>query len=323
MVRSSFCLALGLLLMTFVGNCHGELRLGYYAGKCGNINVEEAVFYIVKNHYVEEKDTVADFVRLQFHDCFVRGCDASVLLEGPNTELRSERDSTVAGMDIVEEIKVTLDKYCPGVVSCADIIVLGARSAAYLGGANWYDVETGRKDGRVSIAGEAQSSLPGPGIPVASAIQLFAQHGLNTEDFVVLLGCHTVGTTHCPNIESRLYNFGGFGKSDPSINPSLLYELQQICPFGKNSNNQAFLDQTKGSEFVMDNAFYLRILEGKGVLQIDQMIAYDPLTYGYVQSLAYNPGLFAAKIGPAMRKMAQYGVILEGEVRLGTCKKVR
>lgn len=67
-----------------------------------------------------------------------QGCDASILLEGPNVELRSQKDSTVAGLDIVEEIKVTLDKYCPGVVSCADIIVLGARSAAYLVNLNEY-----------------------------------------------------------------------------------------------------------------------------------------------------------------------------------------
>ncbi|XP_074267493.1 peroxidase 57-like [Silene latifolia] len=325
MVRASSStsiLALGFLLMTLVANCYGELRLNYYTSKCGKVNVEEAVFYIVKEHYIEEKDTVADLVRLQFHDCFVRGCDASILLQGRTAELASAKDATIAGLDVVEEIKVTLDKYCPGVVSCADIIVLAARSAVYLGGAKWYDVETGRKDGRISSASEAQNALPGPNIPVGSAIKLFAQYGLNTEDFVVLLGCHTVGTAHCPSFEDRLYYYNGAnGRSDPTINPTFLSLLKKTCPRG--SNNQAFLDQTKGSEFVMDNGFFKRILEGKGTLKIDQAMAYDPQTTKIVQSLAYNPTLFGAKIGPAMRKMAKIGVILNGEVRLGTCTKVR
>ncbi|KAH9611407.1 hypothetical protein KSS87_009718 [Heliosperma pusillum] len=258
MVRASSStttLALGLLLMTLVSNCYGELRLNYYRGKCGKVNVEEAAFYIVKQHYTEDKDTVADLIRLQFHDCFVR---------------------------------------------------------------------VRRKDGRISNAVEAQNALPGSNIPVSSAINLFAQFGLNTEDFVVLLGCHTVGTAHCPSFEDRLYNYqGANGRSDPTINPTFLAQLKRTCPRGVASNNQAFLDQTRGSEFVMDNGYFKRILEGKGTLKIDQAIAYDPQTTKIVQSLAYNPTLFGAKIGPAMRKMAKIGVILNGEVRLGTCTRVR
>lgn len=55
-------------------------------------------------------------------------------------------------------------------------------------GGKRYDVETGRRDGRVSSSKEAEASLPPPTIPVNKAIQMFAKNGLNEREFVVLLG---------------------------------------------------------------------------------------------------------------------------------------
>ena len=133
-------------------------------------------------------------------------------------------------------------------------------------------------------------------------------------------GCHTVGTAHCVNFQDRLYNYRGTRRSDPSMNPSLLSVLRRKCPRSANSNAEAFLDQTRGSEFKMDNAFYKAILAGKGVLEVDQQMAIDSNTRSIVQKLASNPKLFAAKIGPAMVKMGRIGVILKGGVRRGTCR---
>ncbi|CAO2840094.1 unnamed protein product [Amaranthus hypochondriacus] len=323
---STIGLALGLLLMTLVGECYGQcsdkFKVGYYEGKCGKYDVEAVVFHVVKKYYLQDPDTVADLIRLNFHDCFVRGCDASIMIEGEGTEKTASPNLSVAGYDIVEEIKVYLDQYCPGVVSCADIIVLAARAATFLGGAYWYNVETGRKDGNVSLAIDAEQGLPSPRIPVDAAIQLFASYGLDTPDFVYLLGCHTVGTAHCDKFEDRLYNFQNSGKPDPSMSPKLLYSLQKKCPRGANSNNQDFLDQTKGSEFKMDNGFFKRILEGEGLLQVDQELAYHPETRPIVVRAAEDEKVFLAKIGPAMRKMGLIGVITEGKNRVGTCKKV-
>lgn len=76
---STVVLALGLLFMTLVGECYGQcsdnFQVGYYKEKCGKVDVEAIVFAVVKKHYMEAKDTIADLVRLQFHDCFVRVCD--------------------------------------------------------------------------------------------------------------------------------------------------------------------------------------------------------------------------------------------------------
>lgn len=57
-------------------------------------------------------------------------------------------------------------------------------------GGKWFEVETGRRDGVVSLKSEAQANIPPPTMPVSQAIQLFAKKGLNKDDFVVLLGIY-------------------------------------------------------------------------------------------------------------------------------------
>ena len=54
------------------------------------------------------------------------------MIEGEGTEKTASPNLSFAGYGIVEEIKVYVDQYCPGVVSCADIIVLAARAATFL-----------------------------------------------------------------------------------------------------------------------------------------------------------------------------------------------
>ena len=54
------------------------------------------------------------------------------------------------------------------------------------GGTSW-QVPTGRRDGRVSIANEA-NTLPGPDLSVDQQRDRFAQEGLNLKDLVTLVG---------------------------------------------------------------------------------------------------------------------------------------
>ena len=53
-------------------------------------------------------------------------------------------------------------------------------------GISW-QVPTGRRDGRVSVASDA-SILPGPSATIESQTRLFTNKGLNTQDLVVLVG---------------------------------------------------------------------------------------------------------------------------------------
>jgi len=107
------------------------------------------------------------------------------------------------------------------------------------------------------------------------------------------------------------------------MSPALLSKLRKECPRTGVSNSEAFLDQTRGSEFVVDNSFYKAILANKGILEIDQQMALDPRTRGIVQRLANGGDEFVRKIGPAMVKLGRLNVLTRynGEIRK-SCRAV-
>lgn len=59
----------------------------------------------------------------------LQGCDASILLDSTEASV-AERDQdlnlSVDGFDEIDEIKSEVEKECPGIVSCADILALAA-----------------------------------------------------------------------------------------------------------------------------------------------------------------------------------------------------
>ena len=63
----------------------------------------------------------------------LQGCDGSVLLED-SSSLTSERSALpnlgVRGFGAVQNAKTEVEKICPGVVSCADILAVAARDAS-------------------------------------------------------------------------------------------------------------------------------------------------------------------------------------------------
>ena len=61
-----------------------------------------------------------------------QGCDASVLIDSTANNLAEKAaipNLSLAGFDIIDEVKTELEKTCPGVVSCADIVALAARDS--------------------------------------------------------------------------------------------------------------------------------------------------------------------------------------------------
>lgn len=113
-----------------------------------------------------------------------------------------------------------------------------------------------------------------------------------------------MGVTHCGFVQNRLYNYKNTGKPDKSMNPSLLKSLQNTCPKdGSGAGNPILLDQTPGSGFVVDNGFLKAIKQNKGVLEIDQRIATDPLTRDIVTRLLEED--FLGKFGDAMVKLGR------------------
>lgn len=59
----------------------------------------------------------------------LKGCDASLLLDGSNSEKRAPPNLSVRGYELIDAVKNAVERACPGVVSCADIIAMATRDA--------------------------------------------------------------------------------------------------------------------------------------------------------------------------------------------------
>ncbi|KAK9121159.1 hypothetical protein Syun_018776 [Stephania yunnanensis] len=313
---ATLALALGLILLN-ISTCLGDLRVGFYKGKCRNgVDVEVIVRGVVTARFNRDHSIVAALLRLYFHDCFVNGCDGSILIDGPNSEKKASPNGSVRGYDIINEAKAAVERECPGVVSCADIIALATRDAVALSvGWRWkYDVETGRRDGLVP----GNVDLPPSRITVSQSIQVFANKGLTVTDMVMLLGGgHSVGFTHCPFIMDRLYNFNNTNKPDPNMSPFLLTTLRSRCPpTGARDNQEVDLDQNPFSAFVVDPSSYQQAMMRRAILWVDQELAMHPETRGLVASMARGSG-FPAQFGGAMTNLGRVGVLTgnQGQVR--------
>ncbi|RLN35417.1 peroxidase 70-like [Panicum miliaceum] len=124
-------LSLFVALATLVAAARAQLSPTFYASSCpaALVTIKTAVRAAV----LLDRRTAGSLLRLHFHDCFVQGCDASVLLDdtgnftgekgaGPNA-------GSLRGFGVIDTIKALLEALCPRTVSCADILAVAARDS--------------------------------------------------------------------------------------------------------------------------------------------------------------------------------------------------
>ncbi|XVE56202.1 hypothetical protein DITRI_Ditri03aG0218800 [Diplodiscus trichospermus] len=294
------------------------LSSSYYDQTCPKL--ESIVTTAVKKAISNDRTVPAALLRMHFHDCFIRGCDASVLLNSKGNK-KAEKDGppniSLHAFYVIDNAKKALESSCPGVVSCADILALAARDAVALSGGPTWEVPKGRKDGRISLATETRQ-LPAPTFNISQLQQNFAQRGLSIENLVALSGGHTLGFAHCSSFQNRIHNFNATLDIDPTLKPSFAASLRSVCPaHNKVKNAGSPLDS---SNFAFDNAYYKLLLQGKSIFSSDQALLTTPKTKALVSKFASSQQAFEKAFVKSMIKM---GSLTGGqEIRLD-CRVVR
>ncbi|XP_019166997.1 PREDICTED: peroxidase 15-like [Ipomoea nil] len=295
---------------------NGQLSSSFYSTTCPNVST--VVRTVIQRSLVADSRITASLIRLHFHDCFVNGCDGSILLDGNESEKGAAPNANSArGFDVVDNIKFEVDRVCKGVVSCADILALAAEASVSLSGGPSWNVLLGRRDGRTSNKEGAETNLPSPFATLNDIVQKFARVGLNINDVVALSGAHTFGSVQCRFINDRLYNFNNTGNPDPSLDPAYLAILRNTCPKNGSASNLANFDPTTPNLF--DNNYFSRLLKNQGLLPSDQVLLSMP---GVVNHFAQNQTAFFESFAVAMINMGNINPLTgsSGEIR-SDCRK--
>jgi peroxidase len=308
------------MLQNLAGGASGQLVYNFYRFSCPY--VDNIVLNVVRSAVQNDTRMAASLLRLHFHDCIVNGCDASVLLDDTDS-ITGEKSAlpnlnSARGFEVIDAIKTALENSCNATVSCADILALAARDSVYLSGGPYWQVQLGRRDGTTASQSAANTNIPSPFESLNSLISKFQGVGLSVQDLVVLSGAHTIGRAHCGTFSSRLFNFSASNSPDPTIQSSLLQNLQSLCPDGNSdANTMAPLDTVTKDWF--DNVYFKNLQNNLGLLQSDQVLfsTTNASTAFFVNYYSNFPYAFSRDFPTSMVKMANISVHTgsDGEIR--------
>lgn len=242
-----------------------------------------------------------------------QGTDASVLIDvAGQSEKYAEASRTLRGFDLIEEIKKEMESKCRATVSCADILTAAARDASTAVGVPYWPLRYGRRDGKDSIAAEADSRVPMGGQSVTDLVRFFESNGLTIFDLAVLSGAHTIGRATCRAVKPGLCKRRG--------NPALLDRqygdfLRRKCSAGGDGE---YVELDGETPTTFDNQYYKNLMRERGVLDTDQKLLADSRTEPHVRMFADQPSqIFTHQFAESMRKLGEAQVLTgnEGEVR--------
>ncbi|CAN6290649.1 unnamed protein product [Urochloa humidicola] len=281
-----------------------QLDKAFYKTTCPG--AEQVILDVVTKRFKQDVGIAAGLLRLVFHDCFTNGCDASILID-PLSNQASEKEAgpniSVRGYDVIDEIKEELEKKCPGVVSCADIVAGAARDAVKLTGGPAYEVPMGRRDSLTSNRDDADS-LPGPDIAVPKLIDEFAKQGFTLQEMIAMLaGGHSIGICRCFFIETDA----------APIDPEFKKNISAACD-GKDQGN---VPMDAASPNVFDDSYFGLALAKKMPLTVDRLVGMDPKTEPVLKAFQAKPTDFVPTFTKAMEKLSVLKVLTgkDGEVR--------
>ncbi|XP_030534444.1 peroxidase P7-like [Rhodamnia argentea] len=312
-VLSSAC-----VLVLVGATSSSQLSSDYYDKSCPALF--PTVRLVVGAAIAREARMGASLLRLFFHDCFVNGCDGSLLLDDMPTFI-GEKNATpninsVRGFEVVDQVKSAVEGVCPGTVSCADLLAIIARDSVLTLGGPWWPVKLGRRDARSASQSAANAGIPPPTSNLAQIIISSACAGLSASDIVTLAGAHTIGLSRCTNFRDRVYN-------DTNIDILLAQTRKLSCPGigGVGDDNLAPLDFR--SPVTFDNSYYLNLVHGRGLLHSDQQLFSGGPTDALVELYSRSPLAFYEAFVVSITRMGDIKPLTgsNGEIRRN-CRRV-
>ncbi|TYI86735.1 hypothetical protein E1A91_D04G085900v1 [Gossypium mustelinum] len=293
-IRRCFTLFI-LVIILQVGE--GKLSQAFYNSTCPN--VESIVRKVVEEKFSQTFVTVPATLRLFFHDCFVEGCDASIMIASPNGDAEKDAPDNLSlagdGFDTVIKAKKAVEAKCPKVVSCADILAIATRDVIVLAGGPSFEVELGRRDGFVSKASRVAGQLPGPNFN---------------------LSAHTVGFSHCSRFANRLYSFSPSSSVDPDLDPTYVKQLKQACPQNVDPSIAINMDPVTPRTF--DSKYFKNLVAKKGLFTSDEVLYTNRASRPTVVRFSKKQNVLKEAFITAMRKLGRVGVKTgkHGEIRV-------
>ncbi|GAU27290.1 hypothetical protein TSUD_125710 [Trifolium subterraneum] len=308
----NFYVALALIFL-LIGTSSAQLSENFYSKKCPK--VFNTVKSVVSSAVAKERRIGASLLRLFFHDCFVDGCDGSILLDDTSSfkgeKTAAPNNNSVRGYEVIDAIKSKVEAICPGVVSCADIVAITARDSVVILGGPFWNVKVGRRDSRTANFTAANTGvIPPPTSNLTNLISTFQAQGLSTKDMVALSGAHTIGKSRCTSFRNHIYN-------DSNIDSTFAKIRQKKCPktSGSGDNNLANLDFRTPTHF--DNNYYKNLIIKRGLLHSDQVLFNGGSTDSLVKTYSQNDKAFDSDFVTAMIKMGNNKPLTgkQGEIR--------
>ncbi|KAL7604898.1 hypothetical protein Lser_V15G15313 [Lactuca serriola] len=290
-----------LLFLSVTNNtpCNAQLSSTFYDATCPT--ALRTIRTTIRTAISCERRMAASLLRLHFHDCFVQGCDASILLED-GASIIGEKNAlpnkgSVRGYEVIDAAKSEVEKLCPGVVSCADILTVAARDASEMVGGPSWSVKLGRRDSTTASLVLAETSLPSFKAPLDSLISTFKDNGLSARDMVALSGAHTIGQAQCFLFRDRIYSNGS------DIDVGFASTRRRGCPINDGNGNLAPLDLVTPNTF--DYNYFKNLIQKKGLLESDQVLYSGGSTDSIVSEYSNNPSKFKSDFAEAMVKMSE------------------
>lgn len=144
----------------------------------------------------------------------------------------------------------------------------------------------------------------------------------NRNNFLYIIGSHTIGDSRCTSFRQRLYNQTGNGKSDFTLDQNYAAQLRTKCPRSGGDQNLFVLDFVTPLKF--DNNYYKNLLANKGLLNSDEvLLTKNQVSADLVKKYAERNDLFFEQFAKSMVKMGNISPLTgsRGEIRK-ICRRI-